>query len=295
MSYQIISDGSCDLGAALAAEKRITVVPFYVAFGGESYKKEIEEIGIRDFYNQMVENPTVFPKSSMPSVQDYADVFTPVIERGEAVLCLCITSKFSGSLQSAVTARDMLLEKYPQAQITVMDTTVNTVLQGIFVLEAVRLRDNGVPYEEAVARLEQVRDTGRIFFTVGSIDYLQHGGRIGKVAGAAVSVLGIKPLITLKEGEIFSSGVARGRKKSLDKVISLLKAYLEENHADIREYSICVGYGYDYEEAQAFQAQVKSEMASQYGDFDLPMFQIGATIAVHTGPYPLGVGIVKRP
>ncbi|MDE5965725.1 MAG: DegV family protein [Lachnospiraceae bacterium] len=294
MSYQIISDSSCDLGAALAAEKQITVVPFYVAFDEESYKKEIEEMGIRDFYQQMVDNPTVFPKSSMPSVQDYADVFTPVIERGEAVLCLCISSKFSGSLQSAITARDMLLEKYPEAQITVMDTMVNTVLQGIFVLEAVRLRDAGIPYEEAVARLEKVRDTGRIFFTVGSIDYLQHGGRIGKVAGAAVSVLGIKPLITLKEGEIFSSGVARGRKKSLDKVISLLKAYLEENHADIRDYSICIGYGYDYEEAQAFQAQVKSELASEFGDFDLPLFQIGATIAVHTGPYPLGVAIVKR-
>lgn len=294
MSYQIISDSSCDLGADLVAEKQITVVPFYVAFDEESYKKEIEEMGIRDFYQQMVDNPTVFPKSSMPSVQDYADVFTPVIERGEAVLCLCISSKFSGSLQSAITARDMLLEKYPEAQITVMDTMVNTVLQGIFVLEAVRLRDAGIPYEEAVARLEKVRDTGRIFFTVGSIDYLQHGGRIGKVAGAAVTVLGIKPLITLKEGEIFSSGVARGRKKSLDKVISLLKTYLEENHADIRDYSICIGYGYDYEEAQAFQAQVKSELASEFGDFDLPLFQIGATIAVHTGPYPLGVAIVKR-
>lgn len=294
MNYQIISDGSCDLDPALAEKKHITVVPFYVSMDETTYQKEIVEIGIREFYAKMVAEPTTFPKSSMPSVQDYVDVFTPVVKQGDAIICLCITSKFSGSLQSAVTARDMLLEQYPDAKITVMDTTVNTVLQGLFVLEAAALWEAGIPYEEAVSRLEKIRESGRIFFTVGSIDYLQHGGRIGKVAGAAVSVLGIKPLITLKEGEIFSSGVARGRKKSLDKVIGLLKAYLEENHADIRDYSIAVGFGYDYEEAVNFRDQVKAEISAKYGEFELPIYQIGATIAVHTGPYPLGIGIVKR-
>ncbi len=295
MNYQIISDGACDLTPEIAAEKQITIVPFYVAFGEENYKKEVVEMGIRDFYDRMVEEPDIFPKSSMPSVQDYVDVFTPIVKRGEPILCMCITAKFSGSEQSAITARDMLLEQYPDAQITVMDTTFVTVLQGAFVLEAVRLRDEGVPYEEAVARLEAVRDSGRIFFTIGSIDYLQHGGRIGKVAGAAVSVLGIKPLITFKDGEIFSPGIARGRKKSLDKVIRLLKEYLEEKHADIRDYSLIVGVGYDWEEAEQFADRIRQELVQEYGEFELPLLQIGATISVHTGPYPLGVVIVKRP
>ncbi len=294
MNYQIISDGSCDLDPALAEEMNITVVPFYVSMDEATYQKEIIDVGIRDFYQQMTENPAVYPKTSMPSVKDYVDVFTTVVAKGDAIICLCITSKFSGSMQSAVSARDMLLEQYPDAEITVMDTTVNTVLQGLFVLEAARMLKEGVSYEENISRLEQIRKTGRIFFTVGSIDYLQHGGRIGKVAGAAVSVLGIKPLITLRDGEIFSSGLARGRKKSLEKVIDLLKEYLEENHADIRDYSVVVGYGYDYDEAKEFCSCIKQELSKQYGDFELPIFQIGATIAVHTGPYPLGVGIIRR-
>lgn len=294
MKYRIVSDGDCDLDPALARERDITVVPFYVSFDDKTYQKEIAEIGIRDFYERMVSDPGTFPKSSMPSVQDYADVFTPIVEAGEAIICMCITVKFSGSYQSAMTAREMVLEEHPDAQITVIDTTMDTVLQGIYVLEAAKLRDAGVPYEEAVARLEAVKETGRIFFTVGSIDYLQHGGRIGKVAGAAVSVLGIKPLITLKEGEIFSSGIARGRKKSLDKVVALLKDYLKEHNATAETYIIVVGYGYDISEAEQFRQRVVSELASASDEYRIDKFQIGATIAVHTGPYPLGVGVLKR-
>ena len=294
MNYQIISDGSCDIETELVKEKELIKVPFYVSFDDVDYKKEIDEIGIREFYDMMVEKKGVYPKSSMPSVQDYVDVFTPVVERGDAILCMCITTKFSGSMQSALTARDMVIEKYPDAKITVMDTTFATGLQGVLVMEAIRLKEEGVGYEEAVARLEAVRDSGRIFFTIGSIDYLQHGGRIGKVAGAAASVLGIKPMITFKDGEIFSSGVTRGRKKSMDKVISLLKEYLEEHSGRIQDYRIMVGVGYDLEEGEHFRQQVLDELTPEFGEFELPIFQIGATISVHTGPYPIGVVIVKR-
>ncbi len=294
MNYRIISDSDCDLDPAVAEQKNITVVPFYVSFDETTYQKEREEIGVREFYERMVKEPGVFPKSSMPSTQDYIDVFTPAVEAGEAVICMCITVKFSGSYQSAMTAKEMVLEQYPDAKITVMDTTMDTVLQGLFVLEAVKLRDQGVPYEEAVARLEAIKETGRIFFTVGSVDYLQHGGRIGKVASAAVSVLGIKPLITLKEGEIFSSGIARGRKKSIDKVIVLLKEYLRERNATPDTYEIVVGYGYDIEEGEALRQRAMKELQDEFGAYQIDKYQIGATIGVHTGPYPLGFGVLKR-
>ena len=96
---------------------------------------------------------------------------------------------------------------------------INTVLQGLYVLEACRLRDLGWEYDRMVERLLAIRESGRIFFTIGNIDYLKHGGRIGKVMGIAGSALKIKPLITLKEGEIFASGIARSREKSMQKVI----------------------------------------------------------------------------
>lgn len=297
MDYRIVSDSSCDLPPELCREKEVTVVPFYVSFDSEHYMREIADMPIRKFYEQMVADPTTFPKSSMPSVQDYVDVFEPIVKEGNAVICICITTKFSGSFQSAMNAKEMVLESWPDARITVMDSTIDTVLQGLFVLEAVRMREAGVAYEKVVGALESIKGTGRIFFTVGNIDYLKHGGRIGKLAGLAGSVLGIKPLITLKEGEIFPSGVSRSRKKSLEKVYELLWQYLQEVNASSGEYSICVGYGYDIAEAEAFRKGAVSflnEKGYAVADADLQKYQIGATISVHTGPYPLGFGVLRK-
>ncbi|MDE6606220.1 MAG: DegV family protein [Lachnospiraceae bacterium] len=293
--YRIITDGSCDLPKELTKEKDIIVVPFYVSFDSENYLKEMEEISVRDFYNKMVEDPKTFPKSSMPSVQDYVDVFLPLVKEKTAIICICITTKFSGSLQSALGAKEIVLETYPDAEITVMDSTVDTVLQGLFVLEAVSMWEKNIPYEQTVAKLEEIKSSGRIFFTVGNMEYLKHGGRIGKLTGLAGSVLGIKPLITLKEGEIYPSGITRSRKKSMEKVLELLDEYMKEFQVDMKEYSITVGFGYDYEEACEFQKDLMKFMKERNQTVgEIPIFQIGATIGVHTGPYPLGLGIIKR-
>lgn len=291
---QIITDGSCDLPKELTKEKDIKVVPFYVSFDGETYLKEMEELDVREFYQKMVDHPDVFPKTSMPSVDDYYQVFEPLAKEGVPMICICITTKFSGSMQSATTARDMILEQYPDARIEVIDATINTVLQGLYVLEACRLRDLGWEYDRLVKRILEIRESGRIFFTIGSIDYLKHGGRIGKLTGIAGSALKIKPLITLKAGEIFNSGISRNREKSILKVIDLLKEYLDEVQAKPGEYSFAIGFGYDYEEACRFKEKLRELVRERLGIDEIQIYQIGATIGVHTGPYPIGVGIIHR-
>lgn len=294
-AFHIVTDGSCDLPPELLVEKNVTMVPFYVSFDDEHYQKEIVEIGIREFYQKMVDNPKVYPKSSMPPVQDYIDAFTPYVEAGIPVICICITTKFSGSYQSAMNAREMILEDRPEAKITVIDSTINTVLQGLYALEAAEIRESGAGYEEAVARLEEIKGTGRIFFTVGDMEYLKHGGRIGKVAGVAGSVLGIRPIITLKQGEIFPSGIGRSRKGTTGKCIDLLLNYLKEQNAGFEKFSIALGFGYDYEEAEAFRDKALGILREKgYAIDDIPIFQIGAAISVHTGPYPLGFGIIEK-
>lgn len=299
MAYQIVSDGACDLPVEFWEKHNLTVVPFYVSFDSINYEREIADVPIRDFYDRMVANEDVFPKSSMPSVQDYVDAFTPIVKEGNDIICICITTKFSGSMQSALNAKNMVLEEYPNAKITVIDSIINTVLQGIYVLEAIKLRDAGASYDEAIAELERIKSSGRIFFTVGSFDYLLHGGRIGKlsVLRQGVKALGIKPLITLREGEIHPSGITRGRNKSLDKVTDLLIEYLKENDNQINEFSLCIGFGYDIEEAKQFRSSTIERLAAvgiTITEDDIPLYQIGATIAVHTGPYPLGYGIIKK-
>ena len=291
---QIISDGSLDLSQEITKEKDIEVVPFYVSFDSNTYQKEMVELGVREFYQEMVDHPDVFPKSSMPSVDDFYQVFEKSAKQQIPVICICITKKFSGSLQSATVAKEMIEENYPDAKITLIDSTINTVLQGLFVLEACRLRDQGLEYEEIVEKLLPIRQTGRIFFTIGSIDYLRHGGRIGKLAGITAGALGIKPMITLKEGEIFNSGLARNRIKSMKKIVEMTKNYLDEVNAKPGEYSFCIGYGYDYDEAVKFREMLKELVEERLGIDEIEIYQIGATIGVHTGPYPIGVGIIKK-
>ena len=243
MAYQIITDGSCDLGQEIPQKMGIKVVPFYVTFNGKDYKKEIEEIGVREFYQEMVDNPNKFPKSSLPSVQDYVEAFTPYAKEGKDIICLCITVKFSGSFNSARTAAESMKEEYPDVKIEVIDTTVNTVLQGILTLEAVRMQQAGLSFGETVAGIERIKASGRIIFTVGNYEYLIHGGRIGKVMGSAASTLGIKPLIMLREGEIFPIGISRSRKKALKRLIEQAKEHFHKIGESPDDYQIVVGYG----------------------------------------------------
>lgn len=295
MEYQIISDGSCDLEADLKEKYDIEVVPFYVSFDEEKYYKEIEEIAIRDVYEKMVANPKQYPKTSLPSVQNYVDAFMPHIEAGRAIICVCITTSLSGSYNSASNAKEIICEDYPEAQITVINSYGATVFQRLYVIEAARMQKQGYSYEQTVEKLlGQMRDTARIIFTVGNLDYLQHGGRIGKVARIAGSVLNLKPLITLANGSIDSSGIARSRKKSMIKTIELIKSYFKENRENPENYEYVVGFGYDRQEGSLYKEMVDKALKELGVKKGADLVQIGATICVHTGPFALGVGFVKR-
>ncbi len=294
MAYQIISDSSCDIPADLIEEKGIYVVPFYVSFDDETYYKENEEIEVRGFYQKMVDNPDVFPKTSLPSVEDYIEAFTPFIKEGKDIVCICISTKFSGSYNSASTAKDVLLESYPDARITVIDAMVNTVLQGLLVLEAARMQENGLTYEETVENIERIKLTGRIIFTVGDMDYLIHGGRVGKVMKVAVNALKIRPMIILKDGELFPFGVARSRKKSLQKILDKVNEHFAEIEESPDDYEIVIGYGYDYDEALEFRDELVQSLSGYSSKKNVDLFQIGATIGVHIGPYALGVGLIRK-
>lgn len=290
MTYQIISDGSCDLLKEYTQKNNVIVVPFYVSFDGENYYKEGTEIEHVEFYRKMIDEHC-FPKSSLPSVQDYIDAFTPVVKEGTPIICICITEKFSGSYQSAVNAANIIKEDYPDARITVVNSMVNTVLQGLLVNEVVKMRDKGMGYEETIEKINEIIPTGRIIFTLANIEYLKQGGRIGKLLTFASDKLGIKPLITLKEGEIFPSGVTRSRAKSIKKVVELTKAHFEKNKLNPKDYMFCVGTGITDDEAKELASMLEEALDIKIDFWD---GRIGTTIGTHTGPYPLGTGFIRK-
>lgn len=294
--YQIVTDGSCDLEQSLVDQYHLEVVPFYITIDGVHHQKEKEDIKVHEFYQYMVDHKDVFPKTSMPSIEDYIQTFTKILDQQKDIICICITTKFSGSYNSAMNAKMMLEEQYPNQRITIIDATVNTVLQGLLVIEAAQMQMAGLSYDEVVQKIEDIKFSGRIFFTVGNFEYLIHGGRIGKVAGVAAKTLGIRPLIVLHDGEIFAMGVTRGREKSKKKVLEKTIQYFQEQHLSPHEYRFCVGYGYDQKEGEDFKDKLQESLIQAFPDFHEPIMiqQIGATIGVHTGPYPIGVGILKK-
>ncbi|MGN8913638.1 DegV family protein [Anaerofustis butyriciformans] len=296
MSFQIISDGACDLPKSYVEENDIKLVPFYVSFGDEELHKEGSFITVEEFYTKMVENPSVFPKTSLPSVNDYIDVFTPFVEKNIPILCICTDLQLSGSFNSARMAKEVLEDKYDNAKIKVINSINITASQAVFVGEAIRMRDNGIEFEDCYERLEKLKEYGRIHFMVGSIDYLKHGGRIGKLAGFAAGALGLKPLIELKYGEVCSAGVARSRKKSIKQVLDYTKKFFERKNENPDDYVFCVGYGYSKEEGEEYRLKLHKSL-QEYSNVKLEeihMIQIGATIGVHTGPYALGHGFIKK-
>lgn len=291
MNYQIISDGACDLLPEYTSIHNVDIVPFYVTFDGKDYVKEGEGIDHDSFYLKMI-NEHAIPKSSLPSVQDYIDKFTPYVEKGTPIICITITAKFSGSYNSACSARDIIRETNPDAKITVIDSTLNTASQALFVNEAIKMAEGGVDYDATVAELERIKSSGKIFFTVGSLEYLIKNGRIGKLAVLAGDKLGIRPIIIMKEGDISLGGVSRSRKKSLASVITCINNFFKDPANKKEDFNFITACGYDTEEEMDFRKEFEEQCGVTCDDS--VKVRIGTAIGCHTGPYALGVGILKK-
>ena len=292
MDFRIMSDSSCDISAEQETAYDIRLVPYYVSFDGETYLKDRIEVTAASFYQEMTDRPNVYPKTSMPTQVDFYEAFLPYAKKGENIIYLNLTSKFSSSYQSAVLAAEGLMEEYPDCRIRVIDSMAATVQEGLLVTEAARMAEAGFSFEETAEKLEELKMTSRIFFTTGDVSYLQKGGRIGKVLTQAASMLKIKPIIHLYEGELQAAGIVRSRKKSIQKFTEDAKKFFADKN--INDYRICTGKGYDAEEYEAFHKEVEAELKAMGFTGEVEQYQIGCTIGVHTGPTPIGIACIRR-
>ena len=292
MDFRVMSDSSCDISLEQEKAYDIRLVSYYVSFDGETYLKDREEITAEEFYQKMADTPGVYPKTSMPTQVDFYEAFLPAAQSGENIIYLNLTSKFSSSFQSANLAAEALMEEYPGCKIAVIDSFSATVQEGLLVTEAAKMAEAGLTFKEAVRKLEELKQTSRIFFTTGDLSYLQKGGRIGKVLTQAASVLKIKPIIHLYEGELQAAGIVRARKKSIRKFMDDAKAFFADKN--INDYRICTGMGHDKAEYEAFHAEVVKELQEMGFTGEVESYQIGCTIGVHTGPTPIGIACIRK-
>ena len=295
MNFGIVSDSSCDLPESYVQTEQVEIVSFYLSFDGEEYYREGKEISIPEFYQRMAENPDCFPKTSMPSIQDYVDAFLSFVKKGLPVLCICLSRKLSGSLQAAVNAKQVVEEQFQGARIEVVDSCLATALQGMLVKNAVEMRNAGKTLDEAAEALRSLRQSGHIFFTTDDLKYLEHGGRIGKAASVAGSVLKIKPLIQFYDGELGSAELCRGRRKSLQKIIDKMESYIQDLKIEPEDYFLVTGVGLWVPEYDEFKMRLRERLGtSGFHVREWEDIQIGATIGVHTVPYPLGAGLLRQ-
>ena len=221
-----------------------------------------------------------YPKTSLPSIQDYMDAFRPALEAGKDIICITMTRTLTASLESAVTAKSMLEEEFPHAQIHVINSWVATGAQALLLMEMARMQKNGKSLHEVITYAEKAREDARIHFMVGDLSYLEIGGRIGKVATISAGLLKIKPIIILKGGEISAGGICRARKKGLTQIASITAKHFKET-----------GENPIWDDMDSFYTLLQETVPGM--EF-LPPFQIGATISTHTGPGTTGFCFVKK-
>lgn len=291
---RILSDSACDLNIEYTQEHNIEIVPLYITFDGETYQKDFTEINRDLFYKKMVEEGC-FPKTSLPSVDDYLQRFQAAYDDGDELICICITNTLSGSFNSAMTAYQMIMEDHPDANISVFNSWQNTVGQALIVREFVRMRNDGHTYQYLCDHMEALRSSSQIIFTISTLDYLKKGGRIGKMITTVGDKLNLQPLLILKKGELSISSISRSRKKAKAAVLANTRKYFEGKNKD--DYFFTVGYGYDPEEAKEFRLQVEAAMGitciESLASDHFPA-SIGSVTACHTGPHSLGISFVQK-
>lgn len=285
-NYKIISDSSCDLTKDLLEKYDIDIIPYYITFNGVDYLKEGVTITAEELYSKM-RNEKAYPKTSLPPVQDYIDKFRPYVEKGIDVICVCLTSKFSGAYQCAVTSAGILKEEFPDSNIHVIDSESATIFQGCILLEMAKMNEKGYSFEKIKEISDYIKRDTAAMFTVDTLEYLQKGGRIGKVAAFAGSLFNIKPIIFLENGELIPNSKVMGRKKAINEIMDIFEQRVKGKEY---LYNFTVACSDAFEEAENMKAILKEKGYS----FHLPVSSIGATITVHAGPGTIAVGYSRK-
>ena len=296
--FKIFSDTPCDFTLEYAESIGVSIVPLYVSFDGENYSKAQYELTTEDFYNRMT-SEKVYPKTSMPSVQDYIDYFLPYVKENTPIIAITISTLFSGSFNSANMATDQIREDYPDAQITVINSQLNSAAQGLLVYEAVRMNRDNVPYETVIKVLEEMTKLGTVYFAIEGLDYLQTGGRIGKVASLITGMLNIRPVLYMNNGEISISSITRTRKKSVTGVFEGVKRHFQTNNIDPSSYEFTTGSSDISDTGMAEREELRNRLESELGVVCLENrenvdMRVSMITGCHTGSYTTGIGYMPK-
>jgi len=276
MAVMVVTDSTADLPPELVKNFGVTVVPAYTRFGEQVFRDGID-ITRDQFYQRLLSDP-IHPSTIQPSPQDFIETYNRLDEEGaEGIISIHVSTKLSGTCNSALQAKEAVATKCP---IAVVDSRFVSMALGILVLEAARMARSGKKLDEMAAAIENTIPRIQLLICFDTLKYLALGGRIGKVKALLGSVLSVKPIAAIKDGQLVPSGQVRTRKKGVEKLLEFAR-----NARDIQELAVI--YSTTPDDA--------SELADAIGAYfpreHIYLTQLGSAVGVHAGPGVLGVGI----
>ena len=276
MTIKIVTDSTAYLPEAMVRQHDIRVVPLCVHFGDKVFKEGVE-LSIEGFYTRLREAPEL-PSTSQPSAGEFHEVFKELADQGHQILVMTISSKLSGTWNSAMAAKEMLAE----ADITVFDSLSTSIGLHLMIEAALEALENGAGLEEVLALVEGIRDKIHVLFVVDTLEYLAKGGRIGNAKAFLGTLLKVKPILVLKDGAIEPLEQVRSKRKAETRLLDLIEESLDGGAPQAR---VGVTHALVPQEAQA----VSQELMDRLGCQEPVMAEVGPVIGTHTGPGVVGV------
>ncbi|MBS4199434.1 DegV family protein [Bacillus sp. FJAT-49732] len=270
---KIVTDSTCDLSTKEARKLNIHVIPLSITIQGETYLDRID-ITPETFMEKMKVSEEL-PKSSQPAVGEFLKLYDELGEDGSEILSIHLTGKMSGTIESARAASKMTASK-----VTIIDSSFISKALGFQVREAAKMSEEGKSLEDILASIEKVRLGTKLYVVVDTLENLMKGGRIGKGKAMIGSLLNIKPIALLEEGEY--SPVAKVRSKA-QAVKYVMKHFMEDIHGKALK-SVCICHADGLELAHL----CKEKVEELTGFLDIEIDDTTPVISTHTGPGAIG-------
>ncbi|MFH1560297.1 MAG: DegV family protein [Chloroflexota bacterium] len=275
MAVKVVTDSTADLPPALAKELGITVVPLNVHFGTEVYRDGVEILP-DEFYRRLATSARL-PTTSQPTVGDFLRSYQELAETTDEIVSIHISAKLSGTLNSANQAR----EQYQgECRIEIVDSQQGSLGLGMVAIAANQAAQRGASVDEVVEAAQLAIPRVLFFGLVDTLECLEKGGRIGKAQAFIGSLLRIKPLLIVRDGECHPLGRARTRAKGIERLCELV-----QEHMPLED--LAVVYTTTPDDAQALAQRLRPFLP----DGEVFLSQIGPVVGTYLGPGALGIAL----
>ncbi|MBF7096545.1 DegV family protein [Alkalibacter mobilis] len=282
MGVRIITDSASDISKQLEEDFNIKVVPLTVNFGEDEHFKDRYEIASDAFFEKLKTTEKT-PSTSQVNPGEFETVFKEILDDGDELVGIFLSSELSGTYNSAVMAKEMFSEN--QDKIYLIDSRSVSLGLSLLVYEAAKMANKGATAEEIKEYIEKAKEKVETIIVVDTLEYLKKGGRLSAGAAFIGSVLNLKPILILEDGKLVAVDKVRGRKKA----ISWIKEWLLKNNFDLDDKSVFMVHAAE----PGYMNELKEFIVKSYNTKDIFTSQVGGVVGTHSGPGAIGFSFLN--